>query len=567
MKQKSLFAGSLFLVIISVFAGYVALHEAIAQTAPPTAKQEYIFGPGWQLNKENPGFPLPPGIIVEKDVRVKMRDGTELSCNVYRPNKPGKFPIILTFTPYHKDVSGWAEGRSLRPNQISRECSFEAPDPAFWVPLGYVFILFDMRGTGLSSGERLGFREGEDYYDGIEWAAAQPWSDGNVGMSGVSMLAACQWFAAAAKPPHLKCIVPWEAWVAADAVGGPGARFWGITEFLFGRGNALYQPPLNPALGQSVPKVGVPSKLVLENITIPALVCATWSDQELHTYGTLWGYEHIRSEYKWLYTHGGLKWQRYSTEDSLIFQQMFFDCFLKGNTNSRILQTPRVRLEVRDTRDKYYVRYENEWPIPRTQYKKLYLDATTGALGFDKVVKEGKITYESGTGAGVFSMKFAEDTELTGYMAMKLWVSPDEANDMDLMVKLRKRNANGQVVYFDAWHAIGTYEVASGWWRLSWRELDRKKSRPFQPIPTFGAPQKVKPGEIVEAEFSVYPSSTFFHRGETLQVFVAGSNQYGVVNQRFAYEFLNMGKHSIYTGGKYDSYLLLPVLPPLPVKP
>lgn len=279
--------------------------------------------------------------------------------------------------------------------------------------------------------------------------------------------------------------------------------------------------------------------------------------------GSMWGYEHISSEYKWFYSHGGLKWQRFYGEEALTFQKMFFDRFLKDDRNSGILQTPQVRLEVRDTRDKYYVRYENEWPIARTQYQKLYLDATTGKLSFDKPDHEGKVTYESADGAASFSIKFDEDTEITGNIGAYLWVSPDEVNDMDLVVKLRKLDAEGKVVYFDHCHAVGTYEVASGWWRLSWRELDEKKSRPEWPIPTYRTPQKVKPGEIVQAVFNIYFSSTLFHKGEMLQIFTAGSNKYGVVNNRFAYEYLNFGKHSIYTGGKYDSYLLVPVLLPL----
>jgi predicted acyl esterase len=133
---------------------------------------------------------------------------------------------------------------------------------------------------------------------------------------------------------------------------------------------------------------------------------------------------------------------------------------------------------------------------------------------------------------------------------------------MDLMVKLRKLDTKGRVVYFDHCHAVGTYEVASGWWRLSWRELDEAKSRPELPISKFGKPQKVKPGEIVQAKFNIYYSSTIFHEGETLQIFISGSNKYGVTNNRFMYEFQNFGNHTVYTGGKHDSYLLIPVLEP-----
>jgi uncharacterized protein len=526
----------------------------------PLQTGQYLFAKGWELNLENPGFALASDVIVEKNVRVKMRDGCELSANIFRPGKMGKFPVIMTFTPYHKDLSGWAANKGLK-DPISRECPFEAPDPGYWVPHDYVLILFDERGYGLSSGARLGAREGQDYYDGIEWAAAQPWSSGNVGMTGVSALANCQWNAAAANPPHLKAVCIWEGFGASEALEPfrLGPRYWGITEFQFVRQMIWWTAPLNPALGQTSPEIRPEAPLDLTKITLPIVICVS-HDQELHQMGGMWGYEHIGSQYKWFFSHGRHKWEVYYSPESLAFQKKFFDCFLKGNTHSGILETPRVRLEIRDTIDKYTVRYENEWPIARTQYKKLYLDATTGRLNWDKPGQPGKVTYESAIGAAIFSVKFDEEIEITGNMGAYLWVSPLEVRDMDLIVKLRKLDTSGSVVYFDHCHAPGTYEVASGWWRLSWRELSTGKSRPEWPISAFSAPQYVQPGEVVQAIFNIYFSSTVFHKGETLQVFIAGSNKYTVTNNRFMFEFINFGKHTVYTGGKYDSFLLIPVM-------
>ena len=520
------------------------------------------FGPGFVLNLDDPGYPLPEGIIVEKDVPIEMRDGLKLAANVYRPDKPGKFPVVMSFTIYGKDLSGWGKERFIPSHRISRETAFEANDPGFWVPYDYVVILVDSRGFGRSPG---GAWTRYDYYDAIEWAGRQEWSDGNVGLCGVSYLAICQWDAACLRPPHLKAIIPWEA----DS-GQPTRKYGGIPEtgFLKKLGE-LFLAPSYPAWGHSFPEerpsgervLEPPGERVLEDITVPALICATWSDPELHTRGTLWAYKTISSEHKWLYTHGRAKWAEFYSAEALDVQKKFFDCFLKG-ADSTILYTPRVRLEVRERLDKYLVRYEDDWPIPRTKYKKLYLDAETGTLNFHEVSREQKVSYDSADGRAVFDITFDQDTELTGHMKLKLWVSPEEADDLDLFITLRKLDADGNEVYFDSWHAPSRYPVALGWLRLSWRELDEEKSTPWQPILSFEAEQKVKPGEIVPCQIEIYPSSTLFRTGETLRLVISG--KYEVESTRFVFDeySVNKGKDSIYTGGKYDSYLLIPVVPP-----
>ena len=523
------------------------------------------FWQGWVVDKNDLGYPLPEGIsvegewikegiIVEKDVPVPMRDGVKLAANVFRPDKGGKFPVIMSFTPYSKDLYGWGKTWGVHHHRLSEATSFEAADPGFWVPHDYVMILIDNRGYGNSEGKRLGYRAGEDQYDGIEWAGTQEWSNGNVGMTGISALGACQWYAAQLRPPHLKAIVPWEATTML-----PTARFGGILETGFYQRMPTFLPPIKPALGQAAPAAVPPTKLVFEDIIVPALICATWSDQELHTRGTLWAYKTISSEHKWLYTHGGRKWARYYGPEALFIQKEFFDCFLKG-IDSRIMDTPRVRLEVRETLDKYTVRYENEWPIARTKYKELYLDAVTGTLNFDEVSQKGKISYDSTDGRAVFDIKFDQETELTGHMKLKLWVSPEEVDDMDLFVTLKKLNADGNEVLFDSCHAPLRYPVALGWLRLSKRQLDKKKSTPWQPIQTLAVEEKVKPGEIIPAEIEVIASSTLFRKSETLRLVISGKSQ--IKSTRYVYEDINKGKHSIYTGGECGSFLLIPVIPP-----
>ena len=167
-------------------------------------------------------------VIVEDDVGVVVRDGTRLSAKVFRPTSEGTFPVIMMLTAYGKDrgpdeypaAIEHAElpGFDFGTIEVSEWTSWEAPDPATWVPLGYAVVYLDVRGYLASEGEAsvLSPEDGEDFYDAIEWAGAQEWSNGNVGLLGVSYLAISQWVAATANPPSLKAIAPWEG--QTDAV-------------------------------------------------------------------------------------------------------------------------------------------------------------------------------------------------------------------------------------------------------------------------------------------------------------------------------------------------------------
>src|SRR5215468_7056904 len=128
-------------------------------------------------------------VIVEHDVRVQMRDGTILHADIFRPSAPGKFPILLTRTPYDK----------------RQDLDFSLKG----VARGYVVINQDVRGRYTSDGEWYPFRhESDDGYDSVEWAAALPYSDGRVGMFGGSYVGATQMLTAIAHPPHLAGICP-----------------------------------------------------------------------------------------------------------------------------------------------------------------------------------------------------------------------------------------------------------------------------------------------------------------------------------------------------------------------
>jgi putative CocE/NonD family hydrolase len=304
----------------------------------------------------------------------------------------------------------------------------------------------------------------------------------------------------------------------------------------------------------------------LTKITVPAFVVASWSDQGLHSRGTLEGFKKMASKDKWLIIHGRKKWQNYYQNWEK--QRQFFDRFLKG-IDSEVKYWPRVMLEVRERFFWGNFRSENEWPLARTQYTKLFLNASDGNMTKSPLGEEAETTYDvdditDKTQNAKFEFKFDEKTELTGHMKLKLWVQTDGSDDMDLFVAIEKFDRTGDIVPFQFFGNHEDGPVALGWLRVSHRELDEKRSTPYQPVYKHQRETKLKTGEIVPVEIEILPSGTLFERGEKIRLIVQGSDIYNYPEEYHSQGHtatVNKGKHIIYTGGKYDSHLLVPVIP------
>jgi len=151
---------------------------------------------------------------LEKDVDIPMRDGARLKADVFRPEGEGHFPVLINMGIYQKDKL-WVPPHDLeeKPNPYM---NWETVNPEWWVPRGYCCVRVDERGSGKSPGQSVLYspQEAIDFYDAIEWAGHQPWSNGRVATIGISFFARTQWWVANLKPPSLTCIVPWEG--AAD---------------------------------------------------------------------------------------------------------------------------------------------------------------------------------------------------------------------------------------------------------------------------------------------------------------------------------------------------------------
>jgi putative CocE/NonD family hydrolase len=294
------------------------------------------------------------------------------------------------------------------------------------------------------------------------------------------------------------------------------------------------------------------------------LVCASFSDHGLHTMGSFRAFIQAKSEHKWVYTHRTGKWDAFYSPDVQAMTRDFMDCFLKGDTSSGFLNTPRVRLEVRSSlKEIHEVRHENEWPLDRTDYTKFYLTEQQ-ALSVEKPQTPMELTYPAKKGKVKFQHVFAEDTELSGYMKLRVWVEARPENldeetpdDAALFVAVNKLDREGNPVHF--YGSVGNNKdmVTRGYGRVSRRELDPVESTEWHPVQMGARDQKLNAGEIVSVDIAPYPSSTFFAAGETLQLLVAP----GEIIPSPPYikdASVNRGTHVLHFGGEYDAHLLVP---------
>lgn len=278
--------------------------------------------------------------------------------------------------------------------------------------------------------------DARDYAEVIEWCGRQSWSTGAVGLCGVSYLAMSQWCVAGLRPLSLKAIIPWEgvADLLRELAYQDGVRESGFVSIWWRRlkrGHNMNFPIIEDFSRERDARPldddwWASKRPALEKIEVPALVCGSWSDQGLHTRGSFLGYEKIASEQKWLFTHGRRKWETFYSEEVRNKQRRFFDHFLKSEKNGWE-NTPRVRLEVRKSLTQSIVRDENQWPLMNTTYTALFLDTVDRSLVPTLPSSESAIRYSTGKGESPdrasFTYVFHDDTELTGSMTLKLWVS------------------------------------------------------------------------------------------------------------------------------------------------
>lgn len=575
----------------------------------PGFKQETLILKVGSLRREG-AKALTCDILLERDVPITLRDGVTIYADIFRPTTGEACPALLAWSPYGKEIGGQmlddVPARSGVPlDATSGLEKFEGPDPAYWVAHGYAVVNPDKRGAYMSEGNLLywGHEDALDGCDVIEWIANQKWCNGKIGMTGNSWLTVSQWFIAAECPKHLAAIAPWEGFCdhyreSGTRGGIPSPEFPEMIAETFSSAHGVLEDQPRMIVEKPFMCAYWEDKAAkVENITIPAYVVASYTNS-VHTHGTFAGYRRMASKEKWLRVHNTNEWFDYYTPENVEDLRRFFDHYLKGIDNGWE-NTPRVRLSVLNPGGKDIVgREENEFPLARTVYQKLYLSATDHNLQTNLPQQESIDTYQSTSAENKVTYRYRMDkaTEITGYMKLHLWVAAPDHDDMDLSVKVEKLSKDGQPLP----DAFGNHIAATGRLRVSMRQLDESKSTEAEPYYTFTSEQKLKPGEIVPVEIEIWPIGLYFAEGEILQLTVEayqpekasipfGSAKITIPTKGFTYmpgqqtEMMtlggnatecanpqevvtsptphNSGRHCIYTGGKYDSYLYIPVIP------
>ncbi len=510
------------------------------------------------------------GMRIDWDVAIAMDDGIVLRADVFRPVAEGRYPALVSYGPYGKGLSfqegyktAWEIMAQQNPDALAGSSnkyqSWEVVDPEKWVPDGYACVRVDSRGAGRSPGylSHNNTRENTDFHDCIEWAAAQPWCSGKVGLNGISYYASSQWRAAATQPPHLAAICIWEGWVdnyrdsnrhggiicvfrknwqdmqvktVQHGVGSRGARSRITGELVCGP-ETLSEEELvknREDLWQSVLTRPLDGPYYhertgdLSKVTVPLLSAGNWGGQGLHPRGNFEGFMRAASKDKWLEVHGGSHWAPFYTDYGVKLQKRFFDFFLKGVANGWDRQ-PRVLLNVRHPGEKFVARFENEWPLARTQWTHFYPDPRGTRLSPVPIAEGQTVTYEAmGDGVTFSTPPLERETEITGPSALKLFVS-SSTSDADLFIVLRVFDPHGKEVVFQG--ALDPHTpIGQGWLRASQRKLDRKMSLPYRPYHSHDEKQPLTPGQVYELDIEIWPTCIVVPPGYRIALTIRGKD-------------------------------------------
>ena len=570
------------------------------------------------------------GILKATDVKIPLRDGSYVYADVFRPADAGEYPVVMNKgfygkSFYHECICSEEDAQmkeeledrffSGNPDGLQYE-NHESVDSSTWVPNGYVCVRVDARGVCKSPGLQAPFsvQEAEDYYDAIEWAAAQPWSNGSVGLWGMSYLAMTQHNVASLQPPHLKAMIALgtDADIYNEALYGGGifgSGFWNWWWKAWSGGNhcgerretdwmaRLLATPFNDpaAYGPQGSIFMIPE---IEKATAPVWIVGPQTGAVIHQLGSSETF--IRS------TGAKAKkfdfvdaWFPYSYKGSTTTEHMrFFDHWLKGEDNGA-MNGPPVRVQVRTGDGAHVVLEGAEWPIEGTAYRRWYLDASpsdwTGDARRQDILRirevpptvEARVSYDAhlelgqptlapsgptggtprwSTGVSFVSDPVGEDMVVAGYMTAGLWVS-STSSDMDVFVSLRVIDEQDREIRYESLvHPIdplNIHPVGHGLLKVSRRKLDQARSTDYWPVHTHAEADHAPLAgeEVVPIEVGLNPSSALIRKGCRLRVDVQPYAPAGLPVRAYDESYHLGATNTIFTGPDHPSYVQLPLVP------
>ncbi|CAN5670743.1 CocE/NonD family hydrolase [soil metagenome] len=541
----------------------------------------------------------------ENNVAIPVRDGTTLMADVHRPDADGRFPVLIAASPYPRQIQDLGAPMGF----------IEAGDTAFWVSRGYVHVIANVRGTGGSGGE-FGFfdaTERRDMHDLVEWAATQPWCDGNVGMIGISYFAMTQLEAAVERPPHLKAIFPLavtaDLYEAASHHGLTSSSF--VTPFLSMMGltaarsdefwrslplqlarKVLSLPPLHRKFGTMNGEAAVTMlrqllKLphdphpwddlwldvfvdhptrdewwderdltpLLRNIEIPVYLGCDWENVPLHLPSTFIAWKALADNPNvrmGLLDKYGLTWPWESLHTEAL---AWFDHWLKGH-DTGILDGDPIRYALPGA-DGW--RTSATWP-PTATHQELALRAD-GTLDTDEGVPGARDYLVLGAGLGrVKPSPIDPPASLT-------WTSAALDQPLDVVGEIELRLVAAATAADTGWIAVlrdvapdgEVVDVTGGWLRASLRQVDDAASTPGAPVLRCRTATAVPIGEDVEYRIPLVPNARHFAAGHRIQLVLTSDDQNSDIPAIMEFRHASVGSSSRNTV-RSSSRLLLPVL-------
>ncbi|RUT28881.1 CocE/NonD family hydrolase [Arsenicitalea aurantiaca] len=531
--------------------------------------------------------PSHEGMIVERDVRVPMRDGKHLCIDVYRPETDEKLPVLLAFAIYNKDMQGpeTAEAIQPQPSWSTLWCGpLEAGDTHFLVSRGYVHVIGSPRGIGKSEGG--GSRE-FDSYDLIEWIARQPWCDGQVGMVGISGFGAEQVNVARQNPPSLKAIFPFDPRSAYGRLGGFREEYPGgmvhLFRYLIGHFSAFHQvkgqpgelegqrkawweaamadpdlrmyPHLYNVLvqrGQHLPayfdilinpydteEIVAESEREFGQIRIPFYTGSGWYayTYKTHLQGAQTYFEKVDAPKKLLFTGPGHLERPFHTLHEEILR--WYDHWLKG-MDTGIMDEPPVR---------YWVMGENAWrtgeawPLPETQWTKFHLNSWerlstrefTEKSADDFIRPDAFVQMPPTQTNQIAKLRYLsdpmpEDTLMAGPAVLNIFAEID-AEDTNWIVILKDVGPDVSVQTVREGERslpsdLKEREITRGWLKASHKAVDTERSRPWKPWHpmTREAQEKIVPGEINAYAIEILAAANMFRKGHRICIEITSAD-------------------------------------------